>query len=144
MIEDELNIEKINDVDKLNKEIIKINNNTINDVTDDYGTTRDTLLHAINAGSEALEEILDVAKNTDSPRAYEVFATVMKNLADTSDKLLDLHKKIHSLQEVETKTQQNQQGQFQQQNNYYFNGTTSDLQRILNEAEENFIETNEK
>ena len=62
------------------------------DSTQDYDTARDTLQKVITQGSVALEAILNVAQNSDHPRAYEVVGLIMKQLAETSKDLLGIHK----------------------------------------------------
>ena len=67
-------------------------------VAKDYEYTRGNLYSLIEKGQEAVNGILDLAQQSDSPRAYEVAGNMIKNVADTTDKLMDLQKK---LQEVE-------------------------------------------
>ena len=67
-------------------------------VNKDYEYTRGNLYSLIEKGQEAVDGILDLAQQSDSPRAYEVAGNMIKNVADTTDKLMDLQKK---LQEVE-------------------------------------------
>ena len=67
-------------------------------VAKDYEYTRGNLYSLIEKGQEAVDGILDLAQQSDSPRAYEVAGNMIKNVADTTDKLMDLQKK---LQEVE-------------------------------------------
>ena len=62
------------------------------DVTKDYEYTRGQLYNLIEKGQEALNGILDVAASSDHPRAYEVAALMIKNVADTTDKLMKLQK----------------------------------------------------
>ena len=62
------------------------------DVTQDYEYTRGQLYNLIDKGQEALNGILDVAASSDHPRAYEVAALMIKNVADTTDKLMKLQK----------------------------------------------------
>jgi hypothetical protein len=77
-------------------------------------------------GSEALDDMIEVARSTEHPRAYEVLSTLMKNVAEVSDSLLDLHKKkkeykkTHELPALPGTT-----------NNNVFVGSTTDLQRML-------------
>jgi len=96
---------------------------TDKDVTNDYEYTRGQLYNLIEKGQEAINGILDVAQNSDHPRAYEVAGNLIKNVADISDKLVDLQKKMKALEE--------DQGPKNVTNNTMFVGSTSDLQKML-------------
>ena len=76
-------------------------------------------------GSEAMEEMMDVARATEHPRAFEVFSNMMKNVADINGNLLDLHKKKHDMKS------NNQKALAAQTTNNVFVGSTTDLQRLL-------------
>jgi hypothetical protein len=67
------------------------------DVKQDYETTRAQLHNLVMKGQEAVDGILDVARASDHPRAYEVAGQLIKNVADTADKLIDLQKKMKEL-----------------------------------------------
>ena len=69
------------------------------DVTQDYEYTRGQLYNLIDKGQEALNGILDVAASSDHPRAYEVAALMIKNVADTTDKLMKLQKETKEVKE---------------------------------------------
>ena len=69
------------------------------DVTKDYEYTRGQLYNLIEKGQEALNGILDVAASSDHPRAYEVAALMIKNLGDTTDKLMKLQKDTKEVKE---------------------------------------------
>ena len=64
-----------------------------NDVNKDYDYTRGKLYSLIEKGQDAINGIMEVAGETASPRAYEVAGQLIKSVADTTDKLADLHKK---------------------------------------------------
>lgn len=70
-----------------------------NDITKDYEYTRGNLYSLIEKGQEAINGILDLAQQTDAPRAYEVAGQLIKNVADATDKLLDLQKKLRDIEE---------------------------------------------
>ena len=74
------------------------------DVRQDYETTRAALHMLVMKGQEAVDGILDVARASDHPRAYEVAATTIKSVADTADKLIDLQKKMKELDADEKKS----------------------------------------
>jgi len=90
----------------------------------DYEYTRGQLYSLIEKGQEAIDGIMDIAQQSDSPRAYEVAGQLIKNVADTTDKLLDLQAKLKKLKEEEgPKTVTT--------NNTMFIGSTSELQKLL-------------
>ena len=97
---------------------------TDKDVDNDYEYTRGQLYNLIEKGQEAINGILDVAQNSDHPRAYEVAGNLIKNVADISDKLVDLQKKMKDLDEEK-------KGPTTVTNNAMFVGSTADLQKIL-------------
>ena len=98
----------------------------------DYGYTRAQLYNLIDKGQEALNGILDVAQQSESPRAYEVAGQLIKNVADTTDKLLDLQQKMKKLDEDDIKSPKNVTN-----NNTMFIGSTADLQKILKQGVKN-------
>tara|TARA_B100000085_G_scaffold234303_1_gene222110 strand:+ start:129 stop:467 length:339 start_codon:yes stop_codon:yes gene_type:complete len=77
-------------------------------------------------GSEALDDMMEVARSTEHPRAYEVLSNMMKNVGDVSDSLLELHKKRKDL-----KKKDEQPALPGTTNNNVFVGSTADLQRML-------------
>ena len=95
------------------------------DVGKDYDYTRGNLYSLIEKGQEAINGIMEVAGETASPRAYEVAGQLIKSVADTTDKLADLHKKIKDIEEDNSKTQGNVT------NNALFVGSTSELSKML-------------
>ena len=101
---------------------------TPNDVNKDYDYTRGNLYSLIEKGQEAINGIMEVAGETASPRAYEVAGQLIKSVADTTDKLADLHKKIKDIEEDNVKTQGNVT------NNALFVGSTAELQKMLKDG----------
>ena len=67
-------------------------------IVNDYKYARENLYGLVERGQDAIEGILDVAKETEHPRAYEVAGQLLKTVADTAEKLLDLQKKIKDLE----------------------------------------------
>lgn len=67
------------------------------DVKADYNLSRRTFRDLINKGNQAMETLTDLAKESESPRAYEVLATMMRTIADTTKDLYDLQKKTKDL-----------------------------------------------
>lgn len=83
-------------------------------------------------GSEALDDMMQVARSTEHPRAYEVLSNMMKNVGEVSDSLLDLHKKKKDYK----KTDELPALPAGTTNNNVFIGSTSDLQRMLLDKDE--------
>ena len=98
------------------------------DVNKDYDYTRGNLYSLIEKGQEAINGIMEVAGETASPRAYEVAGQLIKSVADTTDKLADLHKKIKDIEEDNSKIQGNVT------NNALFVGSTAELQKMLKDG----------
>tara|TARA_B100000287_G_scaffold72991_2_gene64667 strand:+ start:2220 stop:2645 length:426 start_codon:yes stop_codon:yes gene_type:complete len=105
--------------------------NVSDDVTKDYEYTRANLYSLIEKGQESLNGIMELAGESASPRAYEVAGQIIKSVADTTDKLLDLQKKVKEVDEEAVKTTNNVT------NNAVFVGSTSDLQKMLKEMGKN-------
>ena len=98
------------------------------DVNKDYDYTRGNLYSLIEKGQEAINGIMEVAGETASPRAYEVAGQLIKSVADTTDKLADLHKKVKDIEEDNPK----KQGTVT--NNALFVGSTSELSKMLKDG----------
>ena len=98
---------------------------TKNDIEKDYEYTRGNLYSIIEKGQEAINGILEVAQDSDMPRAYEVAGQLIKSVSDATDKLMDLQKK---LKDVEEETQQKGPSTV---NNALFVGSTAELQKLL-------------
>ena len=96
-------------------------------INNDYDYSRDTLYELIEKGKDALENMIEVARESEHPRGYEVLSGLIKNVADVNDKLQDLNKKQKQLNDDEKLPQVENQ-----QNNYYL-GSTSDIQKMLKE-----------
>ena len=102
------------------------------DVDNDYAHSRDNYYNLIDKGNEAIEGILDIAKEGQHPRAYEVAGQLIGQVAQTVDKLQDLQKKLKDLKEVPNKTNT-------QIKNALFVGSTNELQKMLNRKKEDEI-----
>jgi len=96
------------------------------DIETDYNYSRAQLYSLVEKGQEAVDGALDVAQQSDSARAYEVAGQLIKHVADTADKLIDLQKKMKDIDEVNTK-----QNTTNVTNNSLFVGSTSELQKML-------------
>ena len=94
------------------------------DRTKDYEYTRGELYSLIDQGQEAVRGALEVAQESGHPRAYEVAVAAMKHVADMTEKLQDLHKKMKDLDEEKS-------GPRNVTNNAMFVGSTTELQKML-------------
>jgi len=97
-------------------------------VNKDYDYTRGNLYSLIEKGQEAINGIMEVAGETASPRAYEVAGQLIKSVADTTDKLADLHKKVKDIEADNPKTQNTVT------NNALFVGSTTELSKMLKDG----------
>ena len=100
----------------------------INEIEKDYEYTRANLYSIIEKGQEAINGIMEVAGESASPRAYEVAGQLIKSVADTTDKLADLHKKVKDIEADNPKTQSTVT------NNALFVGSTAELQKMLKDG----------
>lgn len=97
----------------------------VEDIKKDYEYTRGNLYSLIEKGQEAINGILELAQESEMPRAYEVAGQLIKNVADATDKLMDLQKK---LKEVEDQKQSKGPTNV---TNALFVGSTADLAKLL-------------
>ena len=102
------------------------------DINTDYDYSRESYYSLIEKGQEAIQGILDIAKEGQHPRAYEVAGQLIGQVGQTVDKLQDLQKKLKDLKEVPNKTSANIK-------NALFVGSTAELQKMLNKKT---VETN--
>ena len=100
------------------------------DIKQDYEMSRAQLHNLVMKGQEAVDGILDVARASDHPRAYEVAATTIKAVGDVTDKLIDLQAKMKELDKEDKKGPSNV-------TNALFVGSTSELQKLL--KQQNYI-----
>jgi len=94
------------------------------DIEKDFKYARDNFYNVIEKGSEALEDMLNVARASEHPRAYEVVSTIMKTLMDANKDLVDLAEKKKKADKPEEEKQK-------VTNNNLFVGSTADLQQLL-------------
>tara|TARA_R110000868_G_scaffold261804_5_gene519963 strand:+ start:379 stop:780 length:402 start_codon:yes stop_codon:yes gene_type:complete len=92
-------------------------------MVNDYKYGRETLYNLVERGQDAIDGILDLCKETEHPRAYEVAGQLIKTVGDTAEKLLDLQKKMKDLQ--------NENEGVKTQHNHLYVGSTSELQKFL-------------
>ena len=131
-----LGIEKKNEVSVTDfeqpKAVPQVIDETKDDIDNDYKYSRDNYYNLIDKGNQAIEGILDIAKEGQHPRAYEVAGQLIGQVAQTVDKLQDLQKKLKDLKEVPNKTTANIK-------NALFVGSTNELQKMLNRKKEDEI-----
>ena len=104
----------------------------ITDISDDadkdYKYARAQLYSLIEKGQETLNGVMELAGESASPRAYEVAGQIIKSVADTTDKLMELQKKVKEVDEEKSK------GPSTVTNNAVFVGSTSDLSKMLKDG----------
>jgi len=128
-IDNALNVESsIVEVDDTPRSIKKPEQKT--DISKDYEYTRANLYSLIEKGQEAINGIMELAGEGGSPRAYEVAGQLIKSVADTTDKLIDLQKKLKDVEEDVG----NNKGPNTVTNNAVFVGSTSELQKLLKQG----------
>ena len=128
--------DKLNDEFNVNADIVPASNTDIvkkidaadrvsDDIRKDYDYTRGNLYSIIEKGQEALNGILELAQESEMPRAYEVAGQLIKNVADATDKLMLLQQKLKDVEE------EKQQKGPSTVNNALFVGSTADLAKML-------------
>lgn len=108
--------------------IVKVESSSDGDIRKDYEYTRANLYSLIEKGQEAINGIMDLAAESDQPRAYEVAGQLIKSVGDVTDKLIDLQKKLKDVEEDVVKTTNNVT------NNAVFVGSTSELSKLLKQG----------
>jgi archaellum component FlaC len=103
---------------------------TVDDIKKDYEYTRGNLYSLIEKGQEAINGILELAQESEMPRAYEVAGQLIKNVADATDKLMDLQKKLKDVEEEKQKGPTTV-------NNALFVGSTAELAKLLKQQTQN-------
>ena len=114
VVEEETEVIKPEKPDRLTKD----------DITRDYEYTRGNLYSIIEKGQEAIDGILEIAQESEMPRAYEVAGQLIKSVSDATDKLIDLQKKLKDVNEEQSKGPTNV-------TNALFVGSTADLAKLI-------------
>lgn len=104
-----------------------MHNDSDGNVDNDFEYARQTYHDILAKGSEAMDDMMEVAKSTEHPRAFEVLATTMKTMADVTNNLLDLHKKKKDIRSKGPLSLPSTPVT----NNNLFVGSTTDLQKML-------------
>ena len=113
---------KVNEVQVIKPEK---NNERKADIENDYKYARENLYNAIERGSDALDELVELAKQSQSPRAFEIVGQMIKTLTDANKDLLEVQKKVKDLQKEEQSKGPNSV------TNALFVGNTAELQKML-------------
>ena len=108
------------------KKVIKSNED---DIDNDYKYQRENFYNLIERGQDAIEGILEIAKESDHPRTYEVAGNLIKQVAEVTEKLGDLQEKMRKLKEVPNTAPKNV-------TNALFVGSTAELQKMLKGKED--------
>ena len=101
-----------------------------NQLKKDYEYTRGNLYTLIDKGQEAVDGILELAQESDQPRAYEVAGQLIKHVGDVADKLVDLQKKVNEIENP------GKGKQTEVTNNTMFVGSTADLAKFLKQEKD--------
>jgi hypothetical protein len=102
------------------------------DQQEDYNLARKTFRDLIKQGNSAIEGITDLAKQSESPRAYEVLATLMKTVADTTKDLYDLQKKTKDLSKEDKNTRPQDEQRINVEKAVFVGSTAELLKQIKN------------
>jgi len=97
------------------------------DIESDYKYARENLYGVIEKGSEALDTLIELAKASEHPRAFEVVSQLTKTLVDANKDLLDIQKKVKDLKKIEEKNDAPKNV-----TNALFVGSTAELQKLVN------------
>ena len=123
------------EVTERNKSAGPIKDESMVDIDDDYEYSRDTYKRLVDKGQDAIDHMMELALQSDHPRAYEVLGGMLKNVSDMTDKLMSLHKNVDA---VKNKKSELKSGPLssgapvgQITNNNVFVGSTTDLQRYI-------------
>jgi thioredoxin-like negative regulator of GroEL len=136
-------MKSIDNIDKRDKIAQALNKNlpisvkeespqAVDHLQDDYEASRETYKELITKGNEAIDLMMELAKDSQHPRAFEVLATLLKTQADNNDKLLELQKRLKQLKEPAKGVQSSNVT-----NNNVFVGSTTDLQRFILDQKKN-------
>ena len=109
-----------------NKTVVPRPSDNLEDLDADYKYQRENFYNLIERGSDAIEGILEIARESDHPRTYEVAGNLIKQVAEVTEKLGDLQEKMKRLKEVPNTAPKNV-------TNALFVGSTAELQKVLRE-----------
>ena len=107
-----------------NSEVVSYQAENGDDVENDYKYQRENFYNLVEKGSAAIDGILELAKESEHPRTYEVAGNLIKQVAEVTEKLGDLQEKMRRLKEVPSNAPKNV-------TNALFVGSTTELQKML-------------
>jgi hypothetical protein len=110
---------------KKETQVVKLPARTEN-VETDYRYARENLYNLVERGQDAIDGILELSKETEHPRAYEVAGQLIKTVAETAEKLIDLQKKLKDIEKDDDTVRT--------QHNHLYVGSTSELQKFLKKS----------
>ena len=132
------NFEELDDAFNVTSEIVPTDTSEVGitkperhvktDIEKDYDYTRGNLYSIIEKGQEAINGILELAQESEMPRAYEVAGQLIKSVSDATDKLMDLQKKLKDVEEEKASKGPSTV------NNALFVGSTAELAKMLKSA----------
>ena len=120
----EIESETVGEVVNMGKEIVVSHETSTVDIESDYKYQRENFYNLVERGSDAIDGILELAKEGEHPRAYEVAGNLIKQVAEVTEKLGDLQEKMKRLQDVPNTAPKNV-------TNALFVGSTAELQKML-------------
>lgn len=110
------------------------------DIRDDYEFSRDTYRDLIRTGTLSLDSLAELARESEHPRAFEVLSKSIKDIADTTEKLMALQKSKKELDKEDNEKEEAKQIT----NNNVFVGSTTELQRMLQQDKEKLIDAKDQ
>ena len=116
------NLLDINNDIKQETRLVKVPDRDKN-IETDYRYARENLYDLVERGQDAIDGILELSKETEHPRAYEVAGQLIKTVSETAEKLIDLQKKLKDLEKEDSSVRT--------QHNHLYVGSTSELQKFL-------------
>lgn len=127
------NMTEIFDIEPTSTEVAKVEKPQVpavqeelkQDLEDAYQQSRDNLQHIIDQGKDAMEEILNIAKNSQHPRAFEVYGTLLKNMTEANKELLSIQKQMREISGTKSEIPQTTIDKA------VFVGTTADFNKLL-------------
>ena len=120
----------------IQKPLISSTTNNNDEVDADYNYSRSNYYELVDYGKEAIEDMLELAKETQHPRSFEVLGKLIKDVSDVNDRIIKLQKTKVDIRQLDSRDASESVGSIT--NNNLFVGSTTDLQRILlNESIDN-------
>jgi len=133
-ISDSLDMVPYDDIKDTTIDVVKHGSKNIDEANDnDFDYARENLYTVIERGTDAMEEMLEVAKRSEHPRAFEVVSTIMKALIDANRDLV-------SISNDKKKQKMEEEGPRQPEkieNNLHFHGTTEQLRKMIDDMKNN-------